>query len=495
MERFYKLMLKLGVVAMLFGAIVVIGCSEDSPSDPDPVDPGDTTTIDARKRPVVFVHGAMEAADMFTTLVQLLQRNGYTEGQINAEDFELFMDASAVVDVDKMATAIKSRVDALTASFGEARVDIVAHGAGAKAVQKYLATLGGTAKVAHVVYAGPEYDLSINVNGDVTPAPCKYLTLRSNGKDALQLGDANYGSLTGAQNEVLTDHDNRQLVSSQAAFLKIYAFFVGAAPVETKLLAPRPGVTYAIRGRVVNFFDNTGVSGASIVPVKIRTLADGDLQRQVGGGAVTTDANGYFVYNDELAPETHLEFWVRFSTGSHYDMHIYRQAWRADSKTERLRVIPRSGGSSMLSQFSAAMRTGTHANAIVYTQNQVLQHGRDNLTVKRYNAALESIGDLQVLTAGNAPATGASGTAMNTFMLCLLDHDLNKQDGTGPIASPALNMFGLNSFDILLDASVTNYQSRYDLNGLTLGTFNYRSNGSVGSNNSGFNLIQYEYVP
>ena len=371
----------------------------------------------------------------------------------------------------------------------------MAHGAGAKAVQNYLATRGGTAKVAHVVYAGPEYDLTINLGGDVTPAPCKYMTLRSNGKDALQFGNAEYGSLTGAQNEQLPDLDNRQLVSSTLSFTKIFVFLTGGAPPLTRLRTPTPGVTYQIRGRVINFFDNTGVSGASVVPVKILKLAEGDIQRQVGGTTITTDANGYFDFSNELGLDSYLEFWVRFPTGTHYDMHIYRQPWRADSKTERLRVIPRSGGSTMLTQFSAAMRTGTHANAIVYTQNQVMHHGRDNVLVKRYDAALVSLGDLQLLTAGNAPPAGASGTAMNTFMLCLLDYDLNKQDGTGPIASPALNIFGLNSFDILLDATVTNYQSRFDLNGETIGTFNYRSSGAVGSNNSGFNIIQFEYVP
>lgn len=497
MERMYTRLLRLGVMALFFGAVAFVGCSDDEPTkpDPDPVDPGDTTTIDARKRPVVFVHGAMEAADMFTQLTQLMMRNGYTEAQINAEDFELFMNETGEVDVDKMATAVKSRVDALTASSGEARVDLVAHGAGAKAVQKYLATLGGTAKVAHVVYAGPAFDLSITVNGDPTPSPCKYLTLRSNGKDALQLGDANYGSLAGAQNEQLADHDNRQLASSPDAFGKIFAFFTGAAPVVTKLLATKPGQPYVLRGRVIDFIDNTGISGATVVSIKIRKNTDGTYQRITGGPSATTDANGYFELTDNVSPDSHIELLVRTASPSHYDMHIYRQPWRDNSLTERLRLVPRTGGSAMLTAFSAALRTGTHANAIVYSQNHALHHGRDNLLAKRFNPAGESIGDVPVLTAANAPAAGAAGTGMNTFFLCLLDYDLNRQDGSGPVASPALNLFGINSFDILLDATATNYQTTFVLNNLELATFNYRSNGGFGSNNAGFNLIQYEYVP
>jgi pimeloyl-ACP methyl ester carboxylesterase len=496
MERMYTRLLRLGVMALFFGAIAFVGCSDEpTKPDPDPVDPGDTTTIDKRKRPVVFVHGAMEAADMFTQLTQLMMRNGYTDAQINAEDFELFMNENGIVDIDKMATAVKSRVDALTASTGEARVDIVAHGAGAKAVQKYLATLGGTAKIAQVVYAGPEYDLSITVNGDPTPPPCKYLTLRSNGKDALQLGDANYGSLAGAQNEVLADHDNRQLASSTDAFAKIYAFFTGAAPAVTKLPATKPGQPYVLRGRVIDFIDNTGIAGATVISIKIRKNTDGTYQRITGGPSATSDASGYFQFTDNVSPDSHIELLVRPSSATHYDMHIYRQPWRDDSKTERVRMVPRSGGSTMLTAFSAALRTGTHANAIVYTQNQSLHHGRDNMLVKRFNPGGESIGDVQVLTSGNAPAAGTSGSGMNTFFMCLLDYDMNGQDGSGPVAAGILNMFGINSFDILLDASATNYQTTYVLNNLELATFNYRSNGATGSNNAGFNMIQYEYVP
>jgi hypothetical protein len=174
-------------------------------------------------------------------------------------------------------------------------------------------------------------------------------------------------------------------------------------------------------------------------------------------------------------------------------MHIYRQAWRDNSSTERLRVIPRAGGSSLLTMFSSALRTGTHSIAIVFTQNQVLHHGRDQLLIKRFDAALDPLGDKQVLTPGNAPAPGAA--PKNTTFLCLLDYDLNQQDGTGPIAVGPLNMFAVNSFDLFLDASSTNYQTQYELNNLNIATFNYRSNGASGSNNSGINLIQYEYVP
>jgi len=479
---------------MLFvSAFVVSGCSEDSPTTPKP-DPTDTTTISKGMRNVVFAHGAMEAADVFTHLTQLMVRNGYEEAQMHAFDFQEYLTADGV-DVETMATQLNARINAVLGANIDQRVDIVAHGAGVMAVQHYLARMNGTNKVAHVVYAGGEYDFSLTVNGDITPAPCVYMTLRSDGNDALQLGNSEYGSLAGAQNEQLAGLDNIQLVSKAEAFSKIFNFFTGQTPSVMKLNITRPGVTYEITGRVINFFDNTPVAGASVLPYKIRRLSGGDIQRQVGTSPVTTDQDGFFSISDVVPPDSYIEFLVRTPTGSHFDMHVYRQGWRENSRTERLRVVPRSGGSSLLTQFSAALRTGSHAIAIVHSQNHALYHNRDDIQLNRFNSAFEPIGDIRVLNSANAPAPGSGVPGMNTFMLCMLDYDQDRQDGTGPISAPILNRFGLNSFDVFLDARETNYQTDVILNGVNLAMFNYRSSGASGSNNSGICIVQFEYVP
>lgn len=501
MERFFRLMLNLGIIALIAGAVAVTSCSDDSGTDPKP-NPNDTTgnqdtstnTMDERMRPIVFVHGELEAADMYSFMSQLLMKNGYTEQNMFVFDFQSYLTDDGV-DVTAMATQLQAKVNEALAATSEQRVDIVAHGAGAKAVQHFLARMSGTAKVAHVVYAGAVYDMALTVNGDPTPAPCEYMTLRSNGQDALQLGNTQHGVLTGAKNEQLNGLDNFQLVSSSEAVAKVYNFFTGTTMAEANLTPPRPGLTYTIKGRVIDFIDNTPLVNASVIPVKVRRLASGEIQRQVGQSPLTTDSKGYFQYDDLLAPDTFLEFLVRSATGSHFDMHIYRQPWRANSISERLRVLPRSGGSIRLGQFGAALRTGSHGIAIIFTQNQALYHSRDQLVCKRYTPGYELISSTGVLTQGNAPSPGSSATGMNTFLLCLLDYDQNMQDGVGPISTPALNTYGINSHDFYLDVSATNHQTHFELNGAFLGSFNYRSSGASGSNNSGINLVQFEYKP
>ncbi|MBE0645143.1 MAG: hypothetical protein IH600_13755 [Bacteroidetes bacterium] len=498
MERFFKISLSLFGIMFVAALLSFGGCSGDSSTDPTPVDTtgnNDTNTvkIDDKIRTIVFVHGTNEAADVFSELTQRFALNGYTEAQLVAFDLENYYTGSDI-DIVKMATQVQSKVSAAMAASGETRIDIIAHGSGANAVQHWLVNMGGIDKAAHVIFTGGSYDLSLTVGGDVTPGPCKYLTLRSDGKDAAQQGNAQYGSLTGATNQQFSGLDNLQLVSDKAAFEKMYAFITGSAPAEKNMPNSRAGMTYEIKGRVINFIDNTPLSAAMVIPIKIRTLSSGEIQRQVGGNIITTDADGYFAFSDLVGPDQHLEFLVRSGNNAYYDMHIYRQAWRTNSNTERLRMIPRSGGGSdLLNNYGAALKTGNHAVMMVMTQNRTMQFGRDVVTLKRFNPAFEPTGEISVLTQSNAPVPGGSGQNGNTWFLSLVDYDLNGQDGTGPISTPALNFWGVNSFDCFLDATTTNFQTQIDVNGVVLGTFNYKSSGSSGSNNSGFNLVQFEY--
>jgi pimeloyl-ACP methyl ester carboxylesterase len=452
-----------------------------------------TIKIDDKIRTTVFVHGTNEAVDVFTELTQRFMLNGYTEARLVAFDFENYYSGSEI-DIQKMATQLGSRIEAAITASGESRIDIIAHGSGANVVQYWLVNLDGAAKAAHVIFVGGSYDPSLTAGGDITPGPCKYLTLRSDGKDAAQQGNTQYGSLAGATNEQLAGLDNLQLVSDKSAFEKMYAFLTGASPSEKNMPNSRIGMTYEIKGRVINFIDNTPIGGATVIPIKIRTLTGGDIQRQTGLSPITADANGYFTFSDVVGPEQHLEFMVRVNSQSHYDMHIYRQSWRSNSFTERLRMIPRSGGESeLLNNFSAAVKTGTHAVMMVMTQNRTMQFGRDNVTLRRYNPAFDPIGEASVLTQSNAPVPGGTAQNGNTWFLTLQDYDMNGQDGTGPIFAAGLNFWGINSYDCFLDASTTNFQTQVDVNGVVLGTFNYRSSGASGSNNSGFDLIQFEY--
>ncbi|MDT8325705.1 MAG: hypothetical protein RRA94_16440, partial [Bacteroidota bacterium] len=414
--------------------------------------------------------------------------------QLHAFDFTNYFTGTEA-DVEKMAAQFGTRVDAVLGQTGESRVDVVAHGSGVTAVQYYLANMQGSSKLAHVVYTGGSYDLTLTVAGDITPAPCEYLTIRSDGSDELQNGNSSYGELDGATNEVMAGLDNIELATDPAVFEKIHAFFTGNAPAENTLIAPVPGETYTVSGRVIEFIDNTPISGVYVTPIPIRTLSNGEIQRQIGGSPVETDAQGRFTFDITLSPDTHYEFRLQNITGSHFDMHVYVQPFREDVSTLRLRMVPRgtTGGSQILTSFSSAMRTGDHANFFVHTLNEAMQFADDDLQLARFDAAYDPIGTVSVLTQGNAPSAGVSASAGNTFILALLDYDQNQQDGTGPISASGLNMYGINSFDAYMAGKPSNQQTQVTFNGRTIGTQNFASDGGIGASNGGFTMVQFEY--
>ncbi|PLX27572.1 MAG: hypothetical protein C0600_10245 [Ignavibacteria bacterium] len=500
MERYFRISLSFFMITFVAAVVTFSGCSsDDNPADPNPpVDTTgnndtNTTTIDDKVRTVVFVHGFMEASDVYTQMTQLFAANGYDEAQLQVFDLENYF-TGTTANVQAMAAQLASKIDAVLQTISDDRVDIVAHGIGVNAVQEYLVNNGGTDKLAHIVFAGGSYDLTLAVQGDITPAPCAYMTIRSNGLDDLQNGDASYGEIAGAEHVVGTGLDNIQLVTDPAMFEEVFEFFTGTEAQATSIPNSIPGETYTIKGRVIDFIDNTPISGIYVTPITIRTLSNGEIQRQTGTQTLETDADGYFTYTVTFGPEQHTEFLLRSVTGSHFDMHVYCRPWRADAHTVRLRMAPRSAsGSQLLREFSSSLRTGDHSNFFVHSLNQAMQFNDDALSITRYNPAFEQIGEVSLLTAGNAPAAGVSSVAGNTFIVAVLDYDGNQADGTGPIATSGLNMFGLNSFDAYLAGKPANHQTQVTFNGQTIGMQNFASNGGLGANNGGFSMAIFGY--
>ncbi len=464
----------------LFVALILLapGCSKDdsTPVTP-PDDPVDTTgRVLDKIRPVVFVHGALEAADSWVVLYQWFILNGYKSSELHAFDFVGGM-TTLTPDIPSLAATLKTQVEGVIANTGADRVDIVAHGVAAKVVQHYITKLDGVGKVAHVAFCGGVIDAGLTLDGTLTPKPLKFLTLRSDGADAVQGGNAGAGTMTGATNKQLAGLDHHQLISQYAPFAEIFAFFSGASPKSRVFPNYRVGVTYEMKFKVVDFFDNTPVPDANI---RYIWLLRGTAERQVPARTFTSDANGDFAVSDLLA-NYDLEIWI--SAPNHYDMHIHRQPWRANSPYERLRMIPITGGSPWLQAFRSGLQVdpGT-AVAIVHTQNQALVKGRDEATMD----------DIDILTAGNAP-TGAGTTGGNTRFLCLSDYDHNGQSGTGPVSIPTMNTFGVNSFDYFMDAGIAMQTSRAVVNNKIMQFIHWRSGDLVQEKLKGIVLLQFEY--
>lgn len=494
LSRKHPIISRIAVIA--FGALLLglaqPGCSgDDNPVKPPP---DDTTSTGSGRLPVVFVHGFLEAADAFVPLSQLFVVNGYTDDRMYAFDFEEYLSGSTP-DIAKMATQLQNQVASVLQKTGHSHVDIIAHGIGAQAVQRYLATMGGTAKVAHAAFLGGMFDLSIVKDGSLTPGPTRYLTIRSNGNDATQNGDASKGSLTGADNQQINGLDHQQLLASMSSeidvFSKIRKFFtdkdttIQALPRSARLRA------HVIRGRVISFIDNKPVPN---VEVRYYSTDPNNAGRQILASwrRVTTDAAGYYTITDTV--NLPLEISVQ-QTGYH-DVHLYPQGWRAGSQFERIKMIPKSGGSGLVQSIQQALAvTQNNAVVLLYSPYRALYNGRNQCSI------LTEIGEpssrtVNLINAQTAPAPGGAGSGSNTFMMFLTDSDGNQQDGSGPIPNPALNMFGINSYDVFLDAIRAGLFGSLTMDSNTIQFLNWRSFETTPESkpyNNGITMVRFDY--
>jgi pimeloyl-ACP methyl ester carboxylesterase len=478
--------------ALCAAAIVVLmlswqGCSKDDATTNNPVTPQDS--VSDKARPVVFAHGFLEAADAWMPASILFVLNKFSGDSLFAIDFEKYI-TSTGVDVSLMASQLSTQIASIITLTGADRVDIVAHGIGAQAVQYYLTKMDGTKKVAHVAFLGGIFDPALTLDGKLTPGPVKYLAVRSNGQDATQNGDPAKGTLDGAVNEQYPDLDHQQLLTSGDAFARIFKFFTAKDASVKNIPAGANLSYYSIKGRVISFADNTPIANAELRFIYLKK-GTSDRQSVTPSRIVRSDVNGYFTFTDQLNPYFDIE--ISDTATGYHDSHVYRQPWRHDTYFERIRMFPKSGVNStaylqnIMSNFTF---TNASSAAIIHTPYRAIYSGRNQATLRvDIGEATDRIIDL--VNPQTAPAPGAAGGGSNTFLMFIHDAGSNQSDGSGP--TTGLSAFGLSSFDVFIYAlSTLNYQSMGTLDGKTLYFKNWRSLGTS-TNNRGASFLQFDY--
>jgi len=479
------------VYAIFLGSIITgtIGCSKSSITDP-PTSDTTTIAITEKIRPIVFAHGQYEAADAWTPFSQLFGLNGYAENSLYAFDFEEYFNGT-IPNVMTMATQLQSKVNSVIQQTGTDRVDIVAHGVGAQAVQYYITKLEGTKNVAHVAFLAGIYDTTLALEGNLTPWPIKFITVRSDGQDATQGGDLGKGGLLGATNTQVSGLDHQQMLETEAGFASIFQFFCGQAAKKTKIPATQLLRTYNIKGRVISFFDNKPVPNAS---VKFYYISADDAGRQSTNGwrFLTSDANGYFSLSDTVRPISKLE--IAVEANGYSISHIYRQSWRENSMFERVRVLPKpalSGASKVI--LADVTMNSSSAVTILFSPYRAIYNGRDQVYVRK------EIGDpsdkvFDIVNPATAPTPGSGAVGSNTTVMFLYDALANQTDGSGPTGSPALNQFFINSYDIYFSAAGALTFNWCIMNNQKLNFQGWRSVPSTpGSQNQGISILQYDW--
>jgi triacylglycerol lipase len=108
-------------------------------------------------RPIVLLHGQFYTNASLSVLIDRFQKDGWPRERL------LTMDVSGEACTGAWSRALAEKIEAVVGATGCPRVDIVAHSRGGLAARNYLAFLGGTRRVAHLVTLGtPHHGARVN---------------------------------------------------------------------------------------------------------------------------------------------------------------------------------------------------------------------------------------------------------------------------------------------------------------------------------------------
>jgi triacylglycerol lipase len=151
--------------------------------------------------PILFVHGYIESASLWNTMIGRFEKDGYAKSSLSAYTYN----TSQSNKTD--AAEVKTKVEALLKTTGATKVDIIAHSMGSLNSRWYIKFLGGEAKVDDwVSLGGPNHGTEFaNFCGSTS---CVEMRIGSTFLSELNAGDetpgtVNYGTWWSPCDEII----------------------------------------------------------------------------------------------------------------------------------------------------------------------------------------------------------------------------------------------------------------------------------------------------
>ena len=208
-----------------------------------------TVPTPANIKPIIFVHGFAGSAAQFESQAMRFETNGYPANYIYAYEYDSAAGLSPQFPPASVLTGVDQVVDAVLKDTGADKVDLIGHSLGTKVSQAYLkSSPERAAKIAHYV----------NIDGQTStdlPGGVPTLALWAERRPA---AFPQAGEIVGATNITLPNVTHVECATCAEAFVEIYKFLTGQAPVTDKIVA-EPSGKIQLAGRAVIFPQNVGV--------------------------------------------------------------------------------------------------------------------------------------------------------------------------------------------------------------------------------------------
>ncbi|HET7509041.1 MAG TPA: triacylglycerol lipase [Solirubrobacterales bacterium] len=156
--------------------------------------------------PILFVHGYVESASLWNTMIGRFEKDGYKKSELSAYSYNTSQ--SNKIDAEE----VKSKVEALLKATGATKVDIIAHSMGSLNSRWYIKFLGGESKVDDwVSLGGPNHGTeTANLCGSTS---CVEMRVGSKFLSELNAGDetpgeVNYGTWWSPCDEIINPDES-----------------------------------------------------------------------------------------------------------------------------------------------------------------------------------------------------------------------------------------------------------------------------------------------
>jgi triacylglycerol lipase len=157
--------------------------------------------------PILFVHGYLESASLWKTMIGRFEKDGYPSSFLSAYSYNTSQ--SNKVDAEK---EVKSHVESLLKATGATKVDIIAHSMGSLNTRWYIKFLGGESKVDDWVSLGGPNHGTETANFCFSTS-CVEMRIGSTFLKELNAGDetpgaVNYGTWWSPCDEIVNPHSS-----------------------------------------------------------------------------------------------------------------------------------------------------------------------------------------------------------------------------------------------------------------------------------------------
>lgn len=315
--------------------------------------------------PLVMVHGSLASGDTYVNQLMRFSANGF------CEDRMFVFDWNTLGNDGKDTTRLRIFVDSVLTLTNAKQVVLMGHSAGGNLGYRFCSDPNKAERVAKYIHIGSSAQTQKAGNGTIPT-----LNIWSPG-DKVVAGADN----PDAENAKLDNKDHYQVATCAEAFAAMYQFITGKQPATTDIVAT---ATKKISGKVLTLGENAPISGATIKVFEVNP-ATGE---RIGGAAIHTlssNAAGYWGPIEAKA-NTYYEFEVNTNVAGDRIVHYYREPFKRNNPLVYLRTLPPSG-STVGAILSSIPKNDDQAVQIVFSANQAVLTGRDELKVEGTNIA------------------------------------------------------------------------------------------------------------